>query len=118
MTIFLFTDFGAADLYVGQVKAVLAREAPGVPVVDLLHEAPVFNARASAHLLAALFARMPVGSVTLAVVDPGVGGQPVHRFDRVDAARADCDAPRSVLSASSRRLRFHHGVGQGACLAR
>jgi hypothetical protein len=77
--IFLFTDFGAADLYVGQVKAVLQGRAPKEVVVDLLHEAPAFNARASAHLLAALAARLPKGSVTLAVVDPGVGGprQPV-----------------------------------------
>ena len=72
--IFLFTDFGSADLYVGQVKAVLAAQAPRVPVIDLLNDAPPFNIRAGAHLLAALAARNPRGSVTLAVVDPGVGG--------------------------------------------
>lgn len=72
--IFLFTDFGAAGPYVGQVKAVLAERAPKVTVIDLLHDAPAFNAKASAHLLAALAARIPRGSVTLAVVDPGVGG--------------------------------------------
>jgi S-adenosylmethionine hydrolase len=72
--IFLFTDFGTADLYVGQVKTVLHSQAPKEPVIDLLHEAPAFNTRGSAHLLAALAARLPKGSVTLAVVDPGVGG--------------------------------------------
>jgi S-adenosylmethionine hydrolase len=72
--IFLFTDFGAADLYVGQIKAVLAAEAPRVPVIDLLHDAPPFNIKAGAHLLAALVARIPQGSVTVSVVDPGVGG--------------------------------------------
>jgi len=72
--IFLFTDFGAGDLYVGQVKAVLHQRAPDASIVDLLHEAPAFNVKASAHLLAALAARIPAGSVTLAVVDPGVGG--------------------------------------------
>ena len=72
--IFLFTDFGAADVYVGQVKAVLAAQAPRVPVIDLLHDAPPFNVKAGAHLLAALAARIPEDSVTLAVVDPGVGG--------------------------------------------
>ncbi|MDB5811485.1 MAG: hypothetical protein JWN94_3607 [Betaproteobacteria bacterium] len=75
MNIFLFTDYGAADMYVGQVKAVLAVHAPGVDVIDLLHEAPEFNAKASAHLLAALAMQIPPGSVTLAVVDPGVGGE-------------------------------------------
>ena len=72
--IFLFTDFGAADLYVGQVKAVLAEQAPRMPVIDLLHDAPPFNVKAGAQLLAALAARIPEDSVTLAIVDPGVGG--------------------------------------------
>lgn len=72
--IFLFTDFGSADIYVGQVKAVLAAQAPRVPVIDLIHDAPPFNIKAGAHLLAALAARIPRGSVTIAVVDPGVGG--------------------------------------------
>jgi S-adenosylmethionine hydrolase len=74
MSLFLFTDFGAADIYVGQVKAVLQQQAEGVPVIDLSHAAPAFNVRASAHLLAALAGRLPPESVTLAVVDPGVGG--------------------------------------------
>ena len=74
MAILLFTDFGAADLYVGQVKAVLQRHAPVVPVIDLLHEAPAFNVRASAHLLAAMIGRFDADNVFLAVVDPGVGG--------------------------------------------
>lgn len=73
MAICLFTDFGAADLYVGQVKAVLDARAPGVRVIDLLHDAPAFNVTAAAHLLAALISRMPPGQVVLGVVDPGVG---------------------------------------------
>lgn len=74
MSIFLYTDFGAADLYVGQVKSVLVQQAPGIAIIDLLHEAPAFNVRAGGHLLAALATRIPSGSVTIAVVDPGVGG--------------------------------------------
>lgn len=74
MAVFLFTDFGSADLYVGQVKSALHERAPGVAVIDLLHEAPAFNVRASAHLLAALIDRLPSESVIVAVVDPGVGG--------------------------------------------
>ena len=49
--IFLFTDFGSADIYAGQVKAVLHERAPKVPVIDLLHDAPAFNVRAGAHPL-------------------------------------------------------------------
>lgn len=71
--IVLFTDFGAADLYVGQVKSVLAMQAPAVPVIDLLNDAPAYDVEAAAHLLAALAPAFPAGSVFLAVVDPGVG---------------------------------------------
>lgn len=70
----LFTDYGWADPYVGQVKAVLARHAPGVALIDLLHDVPDFNAHAGAHLLDALCRSFPVGSVFFCVVDPGVGG--------------------------------------------
>lgn len=69
----LFTDYGWADPYVGQVKAVLAQLAPSVPLIDLMHDVPAFNAHAGAHLLDALVAPLPPGSVVLAVVDPGVG---------------------------------------------
>lgn len=72
MAIVLFTDFGP-DLYVGQMKAALLREAPAVPVIDLVHDAPPFDPRAGAHLLSACLGRFPAGSVFLAVVDPGVG---------------------------------------------
>lgn len=70
----LFTDFGWQDPYVGQVKAVLYAQAVGLPVIDLLHAAPDFNAHAAAQLLPALAAAFPPGAVFLCVVDPGVGG--------------------------------------------
>lgn len=70
----LFTDFGWQDPYVGQLKAVLAREAPGAPLIDLLHAVPDFNAHAGAQLLDALSRSFPPGAVFLCVVDPGVGG--------------------------------------------
>lgn len=73
--IVLFTDFGADDIYVAQMKAVLIQQAAsGGPILDLLHEVPNYDVRAGAHLLAALQASFPGGSVFVAVVDPGVGG--------------------------------------------
>jgi S-adenosylmethionine hydrolase len=72
--IVLFTDFGFADPYVGQVHAVLAREAPGVPVIDLFHAVPDFNIRAAAYLLPSYIHEFPPGTVVVCVVDPGVGG--------------------------------------------
>ncbi len=71
--IVLFTDFGLAGPYTGQVKAVLQREAPGVPVIDLFADAPARRSRPGAYLLAAYGAWFPPGTVLLAVVDPGVG---------------------------------------------
>lgn len=72
--IVLFTDFGLEGPYVGQMLAVLYREAPGVPAVNLFADAPAFDSRASAYLLAAYIGVFPPGSVFLCVVDPGVGG--------------------------------------------
>ncbi len=73
MAIVLFTDFGSADIYVGQVKAVLQQWAPQIAVIDLANDLPPFNVRAAAHLLDALKTPFPEGSVFICVVDPGVG---------------------------------------------
>jgi len=69
----LFTDFGLCGPYTGQMKAVLARRAPGVPVVDLFADAPAFDPGLSAYLLAAYAGAFEPGDVIVAVVDPGVG---------------------------------------------
>lgn len=69
----LFTDYGWHDPYVGQIKAVMAQEAPGIAVIDLLHAVPDYNSHAGAQLLAGLATSFPVGSVFFCVVDPGVG---------------------------------------------
>jgi S-adenosylmethionine hydrolase len=72
--IVLFTDFGVTGPYVGQLQAVLYREAPGIPIVELLSNAPTFDPRASAYLLAAYVDEFPNDTVFLCAVDPGVGG--------------------------------------------
>lgn len=69
----LFTDFGLEGPYTGQVKAVLHHEAPGVPVIDLMSDAPAHDPKSAAYLLAAYSAGFPPGCVFLCVVDPGVG---------------------------------------------
>jgi S-adenosylmethionine hydrolase len=72
--IVLFTDFGLSGPYTGQMKAVLAREAPGVPVIDLFADAPMRDPKRAAYLLATYAPWFAAGTVFLAVVDPGVGG--------------------------------------------
>lgn len=69
----LFTDFGYQGPYVGQMKAVLTNQAPGVATIDLMHDAPLCNPKASAYLLASLIPRLPLDVVVIGVVDPGVG---------------------------------------------
>lgn len=71
----LFTDFGSNGPYLGQMTAVLHGAGSGVPVVNLLSDAPRCDPRASAYLLAALADPMPAATLFLSVVDPGVGGE-------------------------------------------
>ena len=72
--IVLFTDFGVAGPYSGQVKAVLQMADPLVPVVQLFADAPAGQPKPAAYLLAAYAEWFPAGTVLLCVVDPGVGG--------------------------------------------
>jgi S-adenosylmethionine hydrolase len=69
----LFTDFGLAGPYTGQMKAVLMRQAPGVPIVDLFADLPAGDPKSAAYLLAAYDRWFAPPIVFLAVVDPGVG---------------------------------------------
>ena len=70
----LFTDFGIGSPYMGQMRAVLHQGAPGSPIIELFADAPAFDARAAAYLLAAHAPEFPPGTVFVCVVDPGVGG--------------------------------------------
>jgi S-adenosylmethionine hydrolase len=72
--IFLFTDFGAEGPYRAQMQAVLAADAPGIPVFNLLSNAPAGDPRRAAYLVAALATVLPRDALLLGVVDPGVGG--------------------------------------------
>lgn len=71
--IVLATDYGVAGPYVGQLKSAIYTITPEAPVIDLIHELPAYNARASAYLLASYLKHVPRDSIVVAVVDPGVG---------------------------------------------
>ena len=83
--IVLFTDFGLEGPYIGQVKTVLHRIAPGVPVIDLFADLPAAKPKPAAYLLAAYSAWFPPGTVFLAVVDPGVGGDRAAVVTKTDS---------------------------------
>jgi S-adenosylmethionine hydrolase len=66
------SDYGLEDEFVGVVHRVIARRAPGVPVIDLTHQIPAHDVRAGALTLWRAAPWLAPG-VILAVVDPGVG---------------------------------------------
>ena len=70
----LLTDFGTADGYVGEMKGVLAAAAPDCALVDIAHDIAAHDVEAGRLALARYWHRFPVGTVHLAIVDPGVGG--------------------------------------------
>ncbi|OPL19346.1 MAG: hypothetical protein AVO35_11420 [Candidatus Aegiribacteria sp. MLS_C] len=73
-TVYLLSDFGESDTYVGQMKAVLDSLAPyGTGMIDLTHEVERGSVTEGAFHLRAAAPFLPAGSVVLAVVDPGVG---------------------------------------------
>jgi S-adenosyl-L-methionine hydrolase (adenosine-forming) len=67
------SDFGLADDFVGTCKGVMHGVAPGLSVVDLMHEVPHFGVETGAEILQHATRYMPADAVYLAVVDPGVG---------------------------------------------
>jgi S-adenosylmethionine hydrolase len=71
--IVLCTDFGLQGPYIGQVKALLYRAAPGVAIIDLFSDLVPFEPQLAAYLLPAYVDEFPQASVFLCVVDPGVG---------------------------------------------
>jgi S-adenosyl-L-methionine hydrolase (adenosine-forming) len=73
MAIHLITDFGLEGPYTGQVLARLYTDAPEVPAFSLFADAPAFDSRLSAYLVAAYGKDTAAGDVLLCVVDPGVG---------------------------------------------
>lgn len=70
----LLSDFGDRDVYVGVMKGVIAQINPTLTVIDLTHQIPPQNILAARFCLLNAYPYFPVGTVHVAVVDPGVGG--------------------------------------------
>jgi hypothetical protein len=68
------SDYGYADDFAGTCRAVIARIAPDVRVIDVTHGLPERDVLAGALVLRNTLPYMPEHAVILAVVDPGVGG--------------------------------------------
>ncbi len=71
----VLSDFGDRDVYVGVIKGVIAQINPKLTVVDLTHQIPPQNIAAARFCLMNAYRYFPVGTVHVAVVDPGVGSR-------------------------------------------
>ena len=69
----LTTDFGLADPYVASMKGVILSVNPQAVIVDVSHAVRPQRIEQGAFLLEASLPHFPVGSIHVAVVDPGVG---------------------------------------------
>ena len=71
--IILFTDFSYNGPFVGQLKSAIYQVNNDITIIDLMHDAPMFDIKHSACLLKSLYINLPDESVVCCVVDPGVG---------------------------------------------
>ncbi len=69
----LLTDFGTADSYVAEMKAVLLSRKADLTLVDISHEVPPGDVRAGQYLLSRAWKHFPSTTIHVAVIDPGVG---------------------------------------------
>jgi len=69
----LLTDFGLDDAYVGAMKGAILTMHPKTTIIDLSHGVRPFAVLQGAFLLDSAWRSFPVGSVHVAIVDPGVG---------------------------------------------
>jgi S-adenosylmethionine hydrolase len=69
----LLTDFGLQDGYPGVMKGVIWNIIPDVHIVDLSHDISPQDIMRAALLLGRSAVYFPIGTIHLAVVDPGVG---------------------------------------------
>jgi len=70
----LTTDFGTEDAYVGSMKGVILGIERHVSIIDITHDLPAHRILPAAVLLREVCPRFPEGTLHVAVIDPGVGG--------------------------------------------
>src|SRR2546430_8245531 len=69
----LLTEFGPPDGYGAELKGVLLSLAPDANVLDLSHDIPPQDIECARLAVARYWRRFPIGTVHMAIVDPGVG---------------------------------------------
>ncbi|HEY0459753.1 MAG TPA: SAM-dependent chlorinase/fluorinase [Pyrinomonadaceae bacterium] len=69
----LLTDFGNRDYFVGAMKGVILSINENVHLIDITHEIEPQNIKSASFNLRACYKNFTVGTIFVAVVDPGVG---------------------------------------------
>ena len=111
----LLTDFGSRDHYVAAVKGVLLSINPALTLVDITHEITPQNIQEGGFVLASVFQDFPDGTLHLAVVDPGVGGERrglAAATERHLFIGPDNGLFERALLEGGRRVRPKHARGQ------
>jgi S-adenosylmethionine hydrolase len=71
----LLTDFGLADGFIGAMKGVILDINPDCRIIDLTHHIQPHDVMGAALVLGQTYSFFPTGTIHVAVVDPGVGGE-------------------------------------------
>jgi S-adenosyl-L-methionine hydrolase (adenosine-forming) len=71
----LLTDYGLKDSYVAEVKGAILRIKADVTIIDITHDIGNYDVEEGAFHLARSVSFFPEGTIHVAVVDPGVGGE-------------------------------------------
>ena len=74
-TVLFLTDFGVKDGAVAVCKGVMLGVEPRLRIVDVTHEVPPYDVETAAEVLEQALPFYPPVTVTVAVVDPGVGSE-------------------------------------------
>lgn len=69
----LTTDFGPQGPFVATMKGRILARLPEARIIDVTHDVPVYWPAEAGFWLARAYSYFPLGSVHVAVVDPGVG---------------------------------------------
>jgi S-adenosyl-L-methionine hydrolase (adenosine-forming) len=80
----LLTDFGLSDAYVAMMKGVILSINRDAELIDITHDINTGSILQGAYTLKESFSYFPLGTVHVAVVDPGVGS--TRRVIAVNAA--------------------------------
>ena len=71
----LLSDFGLSDSYVSVMKGAIAQINPTIMLIDITHQIPPQDIGSGRFALMTAVPYFPLGTVHVAVVDPGVGGK-------------------------------------------